>query len=193
MYEGYTFRIGAYKMIIETIIWMIFTLLTVLFSALKTKHFMKEPGYRRMVEQYNIIKDKPTITKTMDDKKDYLRQRTENGKDFMTMIISTIIFLVGFFVLIVPRIENIYSGLISAFVFSLLFAWIFAKIQFTKHIYEYSIIDKFIGYLFASTFIMYVKFIEHIPTLLLLLVSIILMVWSNKYINRWVGNEVIKR
>ena len=176
-------------MIIETIVWILFTIFIVWLSAVKTKHFMKEKSFKRSVKEYEAMKAKPSLTKTIDDKMDYLRQKTNSGNDVMTVVISSIIFIIGFIVLAYSKVPNFSIGIIVALTFSLIFAFIFARLQFTKAIMEYKFIDAFIGYLFASMFMIYVKFIHNIPLLLLLGISIAIMIFVNKYINRWVGNE----
>lgn len=180
-------------MIIETIVWILFTIFIVWLSAVKTKHFMKERAFRKMNKDLLRMQMKPSLDKTLDDKMDYLRQKTNSGGDFMSIILSAIIFIVVFSILIYSRLPNIYVGLCSALAFALIFSWIAARIQFKKYVYEYKFIDSFIGYLFASTFMVYVKFTDNMYSLLLLAISIALMILLHNKINKWVGNEDLKR
>lgn len=180
-------------MIIETIVWIIYCIFIVWLSAVKQKHFMRERSFKKATKDLYDMKNKPSLSKTLDDKMSYLRQKTDAGQDVMTMIISTIIFIIGFSVTIYSRVTNFYAGLVAALVFALVFAFIFAKIQFTKYILEYKFIDAFIGYLFASTLMIYVKFIHNMHIILLLILSIAVMIAINKTMDKWVGNENIKR
>ena len=180
-------------MIIETIVWILFTIFIVWLSAMKTKHFMREKGFKKATKDFYKIQSKPTINKTIEEKMSYVRQKTETGQDIMTVVISIIIFIMGFITLVYSKVLNLSQGLVAAFIFALVFSFVFAKLQFTKHIMEYKFIDAFIGYLYAATFMVYVKFVEHIPIILLLVLSIGIMILINNKINKWVGNEIIKR
>jgi len=180
-------------MIIETIVWLIFSIFIVWLSAVKMKHFMKDKAFNKATKELNDLKHKPSKSKTIDDKMDYVRQKTENGQDFMSMILSTIIYIIGFGTMIYPNITNIYSGIIVAVIFSLLFAYLFSKLAFDKNILAYKFIDSFIGYLFASTLMVYVKFIHNMHILLLLGLSLVVMILINKTMDKLVGNEIIKR
>lgn len=132
-------------MIIETIVWILFTIFIVWLSAVKTKHFMREKSFKRSVKEYEAMKAKPSLTKTIDDKMDYVRQKTDSGNDVMTVVISSIIFIIGFIVLAYSKVQNFSIGIIVSLIVSLIFAFLFAKLNFTKAIMEYKFIDSFIG------------------------------------------------
>jgi hypothetical protein len=179
-------------MIIETIVWCIFTIFIVILSALKTKHFSNIKSFNNTSKKYELLKVKPSKSKTINDKMEYVRQKTNTGQDFMTIIISIIIFIVGFIIIIYPMISNIITGLWVSLIFSIVFALIIARIQFNKIVFEYKFIDGFIGYLFASILMVYIKFIHTIPIILLVILSILIIIISNKYINKIFGNKNIK-
>lgn len=161
-------------MLIETIVWIFFVLFIVLLSALKQKYFMGFESYRFATKGYYDMKSKPSLSKTLDDKMDYLRQKTESGNDLLTIVVSAIIFVLGFIVMIYSRLPNIYVGLGAALIFSLVFSWVAAGLQFKDCFREFKIIDSFIGYLFASTLMVYVRFIDNMHPLLLILLSILI-------------------
>jgi hypothetical protein len=174
-------------MIIETIVWILFTIFIIWLSALKTKHFMKEKRFKNYFKAYTKLKDQPTITKTLDDKKDYLRQKTEGGNDIVQVVISAIMFLGIFVTLIYRNIPAFTGGIIVALIFSLIISFIFAKLQFSGVIYEFKFIDSFISYWYASTFLVYVKFLDNMYPLLLMVISITIMIFVNKWINKGIN------
>jgi len=176
-------------MIIESLVWLTFTIFIVVISALKTKFFMKQKRFKNYIEALNKLKQISSPAKTLEDQKEYLRKKTEGGGDLVYIIVSMIIFLGGFVMLIYSKITNLNMGFLLAIAFSLIFAAVFSKVQFEGVIGEFKFIDSFIGFLFASTFMVYVKFIETgIPNILLLIISIGLMILINNKINKWVGN-----
>jgi len=176
-------------MIIETIVWVVFTIFIVWLSAMKTRFFMKEKRFKNYFKAYDKLKNQPTINKTLDDKKDYLRQKTEGGNDIVQVIISAIMFIGIFVTLIYRNIPAFTGGIIIALIFSGILAFVFSKLQFKEIIQEFKFIDSFIGYWYASTFLVYVKFLDNMYPILLLITSIAVMIISNNYINKWVGNE----
>lgn len=176
-------------MIIETIVWLLFTVFIVWLSAVKTKHFMHERKFKNYFKKYNALKEQPTITKTLDDKKDYLRQKTKGGNDIIQVVISAIMFLGIFFTLIYRNLPAFTGGIVVALIFSFTLAYIFAKLQFDGIIREFKFIDSFIGYWYGSTFLVYVKFLDTIYPILLMVISIAVMIIVNKRINKLVGNE----
>ena len=162
-------------MIIELIVWTIFVVFIVLMNTLKTKHFSKIPEYVKLTNNYISMKDKPSKSKTMADKMDYVRQKTDTGNDFMSMILSIVMFVAVFTTLIYSRIPNIYVGLGVVLVFSLVFAFIVAKLQFKGLVFEYTVIDRFINYTFITTLMVYLRFVDHIHPILFIIYSIIIM------------------
>lgn len=175
-------------MITEILVWILFTIFIVWLSAVKTKHFSKERRLKNYLKKFNKLKEQPTITKTLDDKKEYLRQKTAGGKDILHMIISMILFIGAYFMLIHPKIPTFIIGISAAFVCSIILSWVFAKLQFEGIIYELKFVEAFIGYWYASTLLTYIKFLDIPNTLLFVIGSIIIMVIVNKPINRLVNN-----
>jgi hypothetical protein len=170
-------------MLLETIVWLIISILMALLSDIGQKYFTtKNIVLKEQVQELEDIK--AVKYKTLDDQMKYVRGRSDMGKDFVTTIASAMVFLLGFYMLIYPRIPNLYIGLGIVFVLSIIFAWINTKLTKSEKFFDYHFITSFISYIYTGTFLIYVKFIETIHPIILLICGIIVMILYG-YANKW--------
>lgn len=171
-------------MLTNILVWIVFTIFIAWLSTMKTRHFLKERKYKNYVKKFTTLKNKPTITKSLDDKMDYVRTKTEGGKDILPQIISIIIFFSTYILLIHKHIPTFSAGIIIVLLASIILSWIVSRIQFSGIIFELKFITTFIGYWYIMMLMIFIKFL-YLPNIWIMIIgSIILMVAANKVVGR---------
>lgn len=158
----------------KALLWFVFTIVFTIISFIKQKIFLK---YDKSFNKDNktILKTRTKHIKTIDEQKKYIRAKSNLGKDFVTMVFSIFTFYVAFIWLIYPHITTFNIGIIVVLIYSAVFSAIYAKLLIGKNML-YHIINSFINYLYTGSFLLFIKFVYHGPSLLLLLASILLMI-----------------
>lgn len=165
-------------MIYEILVWIAFSIFVSYLSKLKTQFFNKDRKLQKTLKTINELKVK--IHKGLEDQMEYVRQKSDAGMDFTNTVAAIIIFVIIFIFVLAPRINTLNMGLILAVTFSIIAAWIFSLLRTSYK--DYAIIDTFIGYFYASIFIVYIKFIHTAHPLIMLGIGIITLWLTDKYI-----------
>jgi len=156
-------------MIFEILAWILFSIFIAYLGSLKVKFFNKDRKLKKTLQTIKELKVK--THKGLEDQKEYVRQKSDAGMDFTNTAAAIVVFILLFIFLLLPRINSLAMGLILSLSLSIVAAW---GISFMRPAYQdYAIIDTFIAYLYASTFLIYVKFFETPHPLILLIIGVI--------------------
>jgi len=165
-------------MIIEIIVWILFSVFISYLSSLKIKFFNKDRKLKKTLKIITELKVKPH--KGLEDQMEYVRQKSNAGMDFTNTVASVIVFILLFIFFLAPRVKTLYLGLIMSVVLSVFAAWIISLMRTSFQ--EYAVIDTFIGYLYASIFITYVQFLDTPHPIILLIIGIGTLWIAGRYI-----------
>jgi hypothetical protein len=158
-------------MMLEIGVWILFSVFIAYLNIIKTDFFNKNKKFKKAIHTVALLKDKPR--KNLEEQKDYIRNKSDLGLDFSNTVFSLVIFCIIFLFFIFPRLPNFTLGLIVAVTLSIIGALLFAL--WRPAFKDFAFIDTFIGYLYASVFLDYVKFLDTPNSLILLIIGLITM------------------
>jgi len=172
---------------IESIYWWIGTIIFSAISFFKQKQFLKNKSFLKDTQV--LVKTKQKYVKTINEQKNYLRAKNNLGRDFITIVFSIMVFYLIFIFLIYPHLPSMVIGVLVVILFSIIFAFIYAKFMVTdKHI-RYNMINAFSNYLYTGLFLVYIKFGNAVHPLILIIVSIALMIGINYLLGSWYARK----
>jgi hypothetical protein len=168
--------------------WLGISFVFVLISLLINK-FFRETDKRINTQMDENERIKKIKYKSLDDQKTYLKNKTDLGKDFIYMVLTIMLFYLGFRLLILPRIPGFWIGIICAVLFASLFAYFMAEYVYPEKYFVKNFVNKFLNILFIGSFASYVKFFETIHVLLLVLFMLIIMISTSWLWNKYWGKK----
>ena len=177
---------------VETMVWWAGTWIFAMVSIFKEKLFMQDKSFSK--DKQVLVKTKNIYIKTVKQQKDYIRAKSDLGQDFVTMVVSIIIFYLAFTTFLYRHIKVFYIGVIIVIVFAALFSYIYTKYFLNGKHFIYNMSNSFMNKLYVGVFLVYIKFFGTIYPLLLLIGSIIIMLGTNYFlewmnIRKWRGND----
>lgn len=158
----------------NSIYWLGASLVFMLVSLLINKLF-RDTDKRLDAQSDENERIKKIKYKSLEDQKTYLKNKTDLGKDFIYMILNIMIFFLIYRLIILPRIPSLLIGIISAVIFAGLFAYFMAEYIYPKKYFAKNFINTLLSISFIGVFTAYVKFLDTIHPLLLVLLMIIVM------------------
>jgi hypothetical protein len=156
---------------IELWVWIIFMIFILLLHKAKEQFFNKLVGTANI--RINTLKN--MHNKSINDQMDYVRAKTDFGKDFVNVVVSLFLFLFVFRFLFIPRMTSFIMALCVGILVSLLLSWV-AAMMFPARFREYHIINVFINFLFGTVLLSYIQFIYIPYNIILIVLTIIVMV-----------------
>lgn len=168
----------------NSLYWLGASLVFMLISLLVTKLF-RDKDERINIQTMENERIKKIKYKSLEDQKTYLKNKTDLGKDFIYMILNIMIFFLIYRLLILPRIPSLLIGIISAVIFAGLFAYFMAEYIFPKKYFAKNVVTTLLNISFIGIFTAYVKFLDTIHPLLLVLLMVALMLGVG-----WIWNKL---
>lgn len=158
----------------EFITWIVITILFVKYNKIKEKFFAKNTVIK---DANNKIKElKKVKYKSIDEQKDYLRAKNDSGKDFINVVVSMLLFIIFFRYIFIPRMPNIYIGLGTVIIVSMVVALINSS-MYSKPQQQYQFITSFIGFIYSGTLFLYIYFIEVLYPIILIICMILILIF----------------
>lgn len=156
---------------IELWSWIIFSVFILLLHKAKERFFNNMVG----TASAKVKALKKVYRKSLDEQKDYVRAKTDSGKDFVNVVVSLFLFLAVFRFLFIPRMSSFVMSLVVGVVLALFLSWI-AAMMFPEHVKEYHIINTFINFLFGVVLLSYLRFIYIPYSIILIVITILIMI-----------------
>jgi len=158
----------------NSLYWLGVSITFILISSLINKLF-KDKDKRLNIQNEELERIKKIKFKSIMDQKKYLQTKTDLGKDFIYTVLNLMIFFLVYRLIILPRIPNLLIGIISSVVFAGLFAYFMAEYIYPKKYFAKNFINTLMSISFIGVFTAYIKFMETIKPILLVLLMIIVM------------------
>lgn len=158
-------------MIVETLFWIA---LTVFFAwvGMRKERFFKDQTSHATIR---MSETKGKKYKTVEEQMEYVRDRANFGQDYVNVALGIVAYILIFYLIIYPNITDLQSGLLIVPFFALAFAYVSSRYIHPKEYFQYQFTTSFLNYFQVSLFFVYVRFINTIHPLLLLLLSILIM------------------
>lgn len=162
-------------MINNSLTWFSITIVFTLISIAVNMLFKKNnPGLQKQMDEQDQIK---TVKfKSIDEQKTYLQNKSDLGKDFIYMVLSIIVFFVGFRILIYPLINNILIGILASVLFGGLFGFFMAEYVYPKKYFYKNFVNMGLNVSFIGLFMTYLKFMDTLHPLLMVAGTLIIMI-----------------
>ena len=169
-------------MITESIVWIIFTVCFSCLFFLKDKFFRDKKYFGIVRDDLKFLKDKSKDIKSMtiDDQKRYVNIKNDLGEDLPTIVIYTILFIIGFYGLLYFKMPNFTTGLIVLTVFAVIFSYVVSKLGFDKF-KDYHFINSLLNFLYVGTMLLYIKFFDNV-SMIIFIIGSILILWGTGYL-----------
>lgn len=150
---------------------IVFTIISLIINMLFKQ---KTKGLQSQIDEQEQIKS--VKYKSIDEQKTYLQNKTDLGKDFIYMVLSIMIFFIGFRILIYPLINNILIGILSSVLFGGLFGFFMAEYVYPKKYFYKNFVNNSLNVSFIGLFMVYMKFLDVLHPLLMISGTIIIMI-----------------
>lgn len=169
---------------INTMFWLVITLIFIT-STLTINKLFRYKDKRIDKQTKELERIKKIKFKSILDQKNYLRTKTDLGQDFIYGVINLMLFFIGFRLLILPRIQSVLIGVISAVIFASLFAYFTASYILPKKYFTKNFVSTLLSISYVGSFIVYLKFFKTINVLILAVLMIIVMIFMT-----WIFRKV---